>query len=119
MESEALEQLVVDALEDRKARDLRVRDVREQSSVTDVMVIASGTSGRQVQAMAEHVVERSKAAGVQPLGVEGEEVGDWVVVDLGDVVVHVMRPEVRDFYNLEKLWSVEALADDAPADAEG
>lgn len=116
MESEALEQLVVDALEDRKARDLRVLDVREQSSVTDVMVIASGTSGRQVQAMAEHVVEQSKAVGIQPLGVEGEEYGDWVVVDLGDVVVHVMRPEVRDFYNLEKLWSVEGMEDEAATD---
>lgn len=107
MESDALQDLVTDALEELKGQDIRVLDVRGQSTVTDTMVIASGNSARQVQAMAERVTERSKAAGVQPLGVEGEETGDWIVVDLGDVVCHVMRPEVRDFYNLEKLWAMD------------
>ena len=116
MDSDALERLVNDALEDRKARDIRTLDVRDRSSITDVMVIASGTSSRQVQSIAEHVVEEAKAAGMRPLGVEGDDVGDWVVVDLGDVVVHVMRPEVRDFYNLEKLWSMDEA--DQPANAE-
>ncbi|MFP4132190.1 ribosome silencing factor [Thiohalospira sp.] len=115
MESDALQDLVTDALEELKGQDIRVLDVRDQSTVTDTMVIAGGGSARQVQAMAERVVERAKAAGVQPLGVEGEETGDWIVVDLGDVVCHVMRPEVRDFYNLEKLWAMDA----APGEGTG
>lgn len=105
LETERLKRIVVEALEDLKAVDLRVLDVRGQTSITDVMVIASGTSDRHVKALADSVLERTREAGVRPLGVEGERAAEWVLVDLGDVVVHVMLPQVREFYQLEKLWS--------------
>ena len=108
MDAEQLKQLVVDALEDVKGLDIRILDVRDKTSVTDILVIAGGSSARQVQALADNVRQKAKEAGNPPIGVEGEDTGDWVLVDLGDVVVHVMRPEVRDFYNLEKLWGEEA-----------
>jgi len=108
MNTEQLKQLVVDALEDRKGVDIKILDVRGKSSVTDILVIAAGNSSRQVKALADSVVEKAKASGVQPLGVEGQGESSWVLVDLGDVVVHVMLPETRDFYNLEKLWGDEA-----------
>ena len=108
MDSGKLQQLVIEALEDLKAVDVRVVDVVGKSSVTDVMVIASGTSSRHVKSLANSVVEKVKQHGVRPLGVEGEREGDWVLVDVGDVVVHVMLPQVREFYGLERLWSVEA-----------
>lgn len=104
MNIEQLKRLAIDALEDVKAKDIRVLDVRGISSITDFMVIASGTSTRQVRAIANNVAEKAKEQGCRPLGVEGEQVGEWALVDLADVVVHVMLPEVRDFYNLEKLW---------------
>lgn len=107
MEIDQLTHLVIDALEDVKAKDVRILDVRGKSNVTDVMVIASGTSARQVKSLADKVVEKAKQAGVSPLGIEGEREAEWVLVDLGDVVVHVMQPEIRDFYQLEKLWSTE------------
>jgi ribosome-associated protein len=105
MKEEELVQLVISALEDLKAEDIRVLDVRHLTSVTDLMVIASGRSTRQVKALASNLVEKAKSQGVQPMGVEGDNVGEWVLVDLVDVVVHIMLPEVRDFYNLEKLWT--------------
>lgn len=105
MQTEELVKLAIDALEDLKAQDINVIDVRELNNVTDVMIIASGTSSRQVAAIGRNVVEKAKAAGVQPFGSEGEAAGEWVLVDLGDVVVHVMQPRVRDFYQLERLWS--------------
>ena len=104
MEIEALKKLVIDALEDLKVKDLKVVDVRGKSSITDVMIIGCGTSSRHLKSLAGNVVTKAKQAGYPPIGVEGEEGGEWVLVDLGDVVVHVMMPEIRDFYNLEKLW---------------
>jgi len=108
MEVEQLCELVVHALEDVKGIDIRTLDVRGKSNITDVMVVASGGSDRQVKALADKVVETAKEHGLRPLGVEGR--ADWVLVDLGDVVVHVMRPDIRDFYNLEKLWGEDSPA---------
>ncbi len=105
--TERLLQWVLDALDDMKAREVTVLDVRGKTSVTDYMVVASGTSERHVHALADHVVEAVAAHRIKPLGVEGEHSRDWVLVDLGDVIVHVMLPETRQFYQLEKLWQVE------------
>jgi len=116
MNLEQLIDLVVEALEDVKAVDIRIVDVRGKTAITDIMVIASGTSDRHVKALADNVVIKAKEAGVQPLGVEGQDSRDWVLVDLNDVVVHVMLPQVRDFYNLEKLWLQEGQD---PLGAEG
>jgi ribosome-associated protein len=104
MEIEQLKALVIAALEDRKGVDIKVLDVRGKSNVTDMMVVSTGTSNRQVRALADSVVEKAKERGIQPLGVEGDRNNEWVLVDLGDVVVHVMQAETREFYNLEKLW---------------
>jgi len=106
MELEELKAIVVAALEELKVVDLKVLDVRRIASFTDLMIIASGTSSRHVRALADKVIERCKAAGVRPLGLEGERDAEWILVDLGDIVVHVMSPAMRDYYNLEKLWSV-------------
>jgi len=111
VDSQDLRKLVVDAVEDLKGVDVVDLDVRALTDVTDFMVIASGRSDRQVKAIAEHVVEKAKAAGVRPMGVEGLDRGEWVLVDLCDVVVHVMQREARDYYQLEKLWSgMDSLA---------
>lgn len=104
MNVDELKQVVVEALDDLKGVDIKTLDVRGKSSFTDVLVIASGNSTRQVKALADSVVVKVKEAGLTPLGVEGERESNWVLVDLGDVVVHIMLPETRDFYNLEKLW---------------
>lgn len=106
--TEQLKDLALAALDDLKAQDVQVLDVRGMTSITDVMVIASGTSDRHIKALADNVVEAAKKRGVQPLGVEGETSREWVLVDLGDVIVHVMHPQTRAFYNLEKLWTVGA-----------
>jgi ribosome-associated protein len=105
MQLEKLRQLVVDTLDDMKARDVLVMDVRGKTAVTDYMVVASGTSDRHVKAIAETVAYRAKEAGDAPLGTEGVNEGEWALVDLNGVVVHVMLPKVRDFYSLERLWS--------------
>jgi ribosome-associated protein len=99
--------LVVDALDDLKAVDTKIVDVRDLSSVTDFLVVASGNSSRHVKSLADNVVVKAKEAGCPPIGVEGERDADWVLVDLGDVVVHVMQPAARSFYDLERLWSGE------------
>lgn len=106
MQLDELREVVVDALEELKAVDLKVLDVRRIASFTDLMVIASGTSDRHTKALADRLLEQCRQAGVRPLGVEGEREAEWILVDLGDIVVHIMRPQIRDFYNLEKLWSV-------------
>lgn len=102
----ALRKTVIAALEDLKAKDIREIDVRGKTSIADLLVIASGTSGRHVKSIADEVVKFAKKAGVMPLGVEGEQEAEWVLVDLGDVIVHVMLPRIREFYGLERLWTV-------------
>jgi len=102
--TDELREQVIAALEARKALDVQVLDVRELTDITDFMVIASGRSGRQVVAIAESVIEQAKALAWDLLGTEGLPHGEWVLIDLCDVVVHVMQPETRDFYQLEKLW---------------
>lgn len=114
MQAEALRNLVTTALQDMKGVDIRVLDVRGLTALTDFMVIASGTSDRHVKSLARNVQDEARRAGVKPMGVEGEAEGEWVLVDLRDVVVHVMRPQVRDFYNLEKLWSIGPEAEQTP-----
>lgn len=104
MQTEQLIDRVTTILEDMKARDLVLIDVKGKSSVTDYMMIVSGTSRRHVLSMADEVLQKIKQAGVKPLGSEGQEGGEWVLVDLGDVVVHVMMPDARSFYDLERLW---------------
>lgn len=104
MPSEELVKLVVAALEDLKAQDIISINVREKTSVTDFMVIASGTSSRHVKSLVDNVLEKVKEQGVRPLGSEGLDSGEWALLDLGDVVVHVMQVATRQFYDLERLW---------------
>lgn len=110
MQTEKILELVHGALEDMKAKEITDLDVRGRSTVTDYMIIASGTSKRHVAAVAEEVVVKVKEAGLMPLGSEGQSASDWILVDLGDVVVHVMMPDARSFYDLERLWGVDADA---------
>ncbi len=116
MNSEELSDLVVDALKDIKAVDIIKLDVRDMTTVTDWMIVASGTSSRHVQALVDNVAECAKAAGHRPSGVEGESGGEWVLLDLQDALVHVMLPKIRDFYNLEKLWSISPSTEAAATD---
>lgn len=104
MQTEQLIEKVQTILDDMKARDLVMIDVKGKSSVTDYMIIVSGTSRRHVLSMADEVLQKVKELGVKPLGSEGQEGGDWVLVDLGDIIVHVMMPDARSFYDLERLW---------------
>jgi len=104
MQSEQMLQLAQNALEDLKAQNIVSIDVRDKTSVTDYMLIASGTSSRQVKALAEHVLEKFKEHDVRPLGSEGLDGGEWALLDMGDVLVHVMQAETREFYDLERLW---------------
>ncbi len=115
MQLDELKKVVIDALESLKAANLRVLDVGKIASFTECMIIASGTSTRQVKALADRVVETCKEAGVRPLGVEGEREAHWILVDLGDIVVHIMDPETRDFYQLEKLWALAEQTEDNSA----
>jgi ribosome silencing factor RsfS/YbeB/iojap len=102
----SLKNVVIDALADMKALEVKVLDVRGLTDVADFMVIASGTSDRHVRSVAQRVVERTKEAGYRPHGVEGQQDSDWVLIDLNDMIVHVMLPRVREFYGLEKLWDM-------------
>ena len=103
---QALRQRVLDALDELKARDVREIDVRGKTSIADLLIIASGTSTRHVKSLADEVVKFVKRAGMLPLGVEGQQEAEWVLVDLGDIIVHVMLPRIREFYGLERLWTV-------------
>jgi ribosome-associated protein len=100
----ALVKLVAAALDDMKAANVKIIDVRKATDVADCMIIASGTSDRHVRSIAERVVERTRSGGFRPMGLEGERDGEWVLVDLNDVIVHVMLPRIREFYGLESLW---------------
>jgi len=102
----SLKKLVIDALDDMKALEVKVLDVRGLTDVADTMVIASGTSDRHVRSVAKNVVEKTKAAGFRPHGVEGQQDSDWVLIDLHEMIVHVMLPRTREFYGLEKLWDM-------------
>lgn len=104
LQGKALQDFVIDKIDDLKGQDIIAIDVKGKSSITDCMIICTGTSTRHVVSIADHVVQESRAAGLLPLGVEGEATADWVVVDLGDVIVHVMQDESRHLYELEKLW---------------
>jgi ribosome-associated protein len=114
-----LRKTVVAALEELKAKDVREIDVRGKTSIADLLVIASGTSARHVKSIADEVVKFAKKAGVMPLGVEGEQEAEWVLVDLGDVIVHVMLPRIREFYGLERLWTVGDREPDVGAASAG
>jgi ribosome-associated protein len=104
MHSNEILTLALAALDDGKGNDIKVIDVRDKTNITDYMIIASGTSDRHVVSLAYRVVERMKENHLTPLGVEGENTGEWVLVDLGDAIIHVMKPQTREFYQLEKLW---------------
>ena len=106
MDAEAQKQLVIDALEDLKAINVVTLDVAGLTDVMDFLIIASGTSSRHVKSLADNVCMQAKKREVRPLGVEGEDAGEWVLVDFGDVVVHVMLPATRDLYDLERLWTL-------------
>lgn len=112
LQAESLKKLALQALDDLKAENIRVLDVRKQASFTDFMIFASGNSSRHVKSIATELVEKAKLDILPPLGVEGEDVGEWVLVDLGDVVVHIMLPDTRLFYDLEKLWGEDQANSD-------
>jgi len=114
MNSKQLIDLVTEALEALKGVDIKVIDISEKSSIADAMMVATGTSKRHVSSLADAVRLSAKRADHAPLGFEGGDSSDWVLVDLGDVIVHVMTQEKRDFYALEKLWSVGPDSDEAP-----
>ena len=104
MDIRKLQKIVVSALEDIKGKDIEIINTTKLTSMFDRMVIATGDSNRQVKALARNVHEKVREAGAEVLSVEGEESGEWVLVDLGDIIVHVMQPTVRQYYNLEELW---------------
>ncbi len=111
-----LKTLAETSLDDMKAVEVTVIDVADRTTVTDWMIVAGGTSQRHVKSLANEVITKSKENGVRPVGIEGESEGDWILVDLGDVIVHVMTRETRDFYALEKLWTMEPTDQSATND---
>lgn len=110
MHVEAVRQAAVEALEEIKAKDITVLDVRKMTSLFDYMIVATAESARQTKALARNVQDKLKVLGVRVQGLEGEQTGEWVLVDLGDIVVHVMQPTVRQYYNLEELWTAAKKA---------
>ena len=110
MELTKLKKLVVDALEDIKARDIDVINTSKVSNLFDCIIVASGDSNRQVRALAQNVEHKAREAGIEIISTEGEETGEWVLVDLGDLVVHIMQPAVRNYYQLEDLWATTAAS---------
>lgn len=108
MNSKNLCKLALRAIDELKGQDVTLLDVRELTDVTDYLVVVSGRSARQVKAIAENVIDKAKTGGVRPLGTEGLDDGEWVLVDLCDVIVHVMQPETRTYYELEKFWTALA-----------
>ncbi len=115
MDIESLQKVVVDALEDIKARDIEVIDTTRLTSLFERIVIASADSTRQTRALANNVLEKVKEAGGNVLSIEGQDSGEWVLVDLGSMVVHIMQPAVRSYYNLEELWMTTPAARKAAA----
>lgn len=105
LQGKALQDFVIDKIDDLKGQDIIALNVQGKSSITDCMIICTGTSSRHVMSIAEHVVQEARAAGMELYGMKGQAVSDWVVVDLGEVIVHVMQEESRQLYELEKLWS--------------
>ncbi len=105
-----LEKLVLAALDEMKAVNVRLLDVRALTDITDAMIVASGTSDRHVRAIAQRVLEKARDAGLAPLGIEGQRDGEWVLLDLQDVLLHVMLPRVREFYSIEQLWEPPSAA---------
>lgn len=101
-----LQDVIISSLEDSKAQDIKNLDVRKLTTITDNMIICTGTSTRHVKSIANNLVEKSKKAGFNLWGIEGEEHGEWILVDLGDAVIHVMLAKTREFYSLEKLWGI-------------
>ena len=112
-------EIVETSLDDDKAQAITVIDLKGKSSIADFMVIASGTSSRQVAAIADHLVERLKKAGEKHINVDGMAQGDWVLIDVSDVIVHIFRPEVREYYNLEKMWGVSMPETDSAFHGDG
>jgi len=104
MHVEAVKQAAIEALEEIKGKDITVLDVRKMTSLFDYMIVATAESARQTKALARNVQEKLKGLGVRVQGLEGEKTGEWVLVDLGDIIVHVMQPAIRTYYNLEQLW---------------
>jgi len=105
MQTEEIKQLVINAVEDLKAKDVTVIDVRGRTSVTDYMILATGTSKKHAQAVCDNASTEAKAKGLKPLGAEGRDSSDWMLLDLGDVILHVMTEQARHFYDLERLWA--------------
>lgn len=107
MRLEQLQEVVTNALEDLKAVEPVMLDVRGKTPLTDMMFVASGNSTRHVKSIADSVIDKAKQAGVRPVGIEGEDAGEWILVDLGDAVIHVMLPKVRELYRLERIWGFD------------
>ncbi|MGB6242032.1 MAG: ribosome silencing factor [Castellaniella sp.] len=117
------QRLIIDALEDTKAQDIKVFNTTSLTSLFDRIVIASGTSNRQTRAIASHVAEQAKKGGLEVIAFEGEDTGEWLLIDLGDIVVHCMQPAIRSYYNLEEIWGAKPvrvkLLPTGPAQASG